>query len=215
MSPDRTVPIPIKLHLPFQPSKRDRERHRDRQQRNSGSNLQPVMEGQEQRQQQQQLQQLANSSSSSTTQLQYSSSGVRPSSSSGGSSSSSSKAGLSQQAALQQQRLKAPVVHQIMAGGNSSIFLTRGPDEIPEVYGINLLEKLQQAVARASKKVQQGSDKMALASSLKMVSAGVEMVFGSAAAISAAFGYPDRVGLDVELLERTQQSILQLFSAEE
>ncbi len=48
-----------------------------------------------------------------------------------------------------------------------------------------------------------------------MVSAGVEMVFGSAAAINAAFGYPDRVGLDVELLEQTQQSILQLFSAEE
>lgn len=75
--------------------------------------------------------------------------------------------------------------------------------------------RLQQAVARASKKIQQGSDKMALASSLKMVSAGVEMVFGSAAAISAAFGYTDRVGLDVELLEQTQQSILQLFSAEE
>ncbi len=33
---------------------------------------------------------------------------------------------------------------------------------------------------------------MALASSLKTVSAGVEMVFGSAAAISAAFGYTDR-----------------------
>jgi hypothetical protein len=75
--------------------------------------------------------------------------------------------------------------------------------------------RLQQAVARASKKIQQGSDKLALASSLKMVSAGVEMVFGSAAAISAAFGYTDRVGLDVELLEQTQQSILQLFSAEE
>jgi hypothetical protein len=40
-----------------------------------------------------------------------------------------------------------------------------------------------------------------------MVSAGVEMVFGSAAAISAAFGYTDRVGLDVELLEQTQQRV--------
>ncbi len=75
--------------------------------------------------------------------------------------------------------------------------------------------RLQQAIARASRKIQQGGDKMALASSLKMVSAGVDMVFGTAAAISAAFGYADRVGLDVELLERTQQSILQLFSAEE
>jgi hypothetical protein len=82
-------------------------------------------------------------------------------------------------------------------------------------FQLLFLRRLQQAVARASRKIQQGSDKMALASSLKMVSAGVEMVFGSAAAISAAFGYPDRVGLDVELLEKTQQSILQLFSAEE
>lgn len=82
-------------------------------------------------------------------------------------------------------------------------------------FDIRSCRRLQQAVARASKKIQQGSDKMALASSLKMVSAGVEMVFGSAAAISAAFGYTDRVGLDVELLEQTQQSILQLFSAEE
>jgi hypothetical protein len=33
---------------------------------------------------------------------------------------------------------------------------------------------------------------MALASALKTVAAGVEMVFGSAAAISAAFGFTDR-----------------------
>jgi hypothetical protein len=36
---------------------------------------------------------------------------------------------------------RAPVVHLVVAGGNSSVFVTRGPDEIPEVYSINLLEK--------------------------------------------------------------------------
>lgn len=75
--------------------------------------------------------------------------------------------------------------------------------------------RLQQAITKASKKIHYSADKMALASALKTVSAGVEMVFGSAAAISAAFGYHDRVGLNVELLEKTQQSILKLFSQEE
>ncbi len=35
----------------------------------------------------------------------------------------------------------APVVHLVVAGGNSSVFVTRGTDEIPEVYSINLLAK--------------------------------------------------------------------------
>jgi hypothetical protein len=85
---------------------------------------------------------------------------------------------------------------------------------IPLLLFLSLL-RLQQAVHKASKKIQSGTDKMVLASSLKTVSAGVEMVFGSAAAISAAFGYSDRVGLNVELLEKTQNSILKLFSQEE
>eukprot|EP00879_Flechtneria_rotunda_P005191 GHRR01005473.1.p1 GENE.GHRR01005473.1~~GHRR01005473.1.p1 ORF type:complete len:1380 (+),score=526.24 GHRR01005473.1:240-4379(+) len=254
MSPDRTVPIPIKLHLPFQPSRRDKERQREREQQQSSLHLQPVLEIQEhqrQQQQQQQGQQLDQQgqqqqqqwqdlqqqqpkqpsvqnvhehrqhkevgSSSSRSRLGLSN-GASSDDSAHGSSGMQSVSSPYQQQPLQlqkQRRVKLPVVHQIMAGGNSSVFLTRGPDEIPEVYSINLLEKLQQAVFRASKKVQQGSDKLALASSLRMVSAGVEMVFGSAAAISAAFGYTDCVGLDVVLLERTQQSILQLFSAEE
>jgi hypothetical protein len=169
--------------------------------------------------------------------------------------------------------LKSPVVHQLAAGGHSSAFVTRGPDEIPETYAINLLEKLQQAIgaqrrqhrrggccpaaellllllprrrlplwlqsarctstcpepaaataaaaaacplcaARAAKKISgSSSDKAVLTAALKGVSQGVEMVFGSAAAISAAFGYHDRVGVDVELLEQVQASILGLFSA--
>lgn len=141
MSPDRTVPIPIKLHLPFQPSKRDRDRQRERQQRSSAPNLLPVIEGQEHQQQ------AASSSSSSSTQIPFSNGiGIAghsstSSSGSGASSTGSSKGSLSQQALLQQQRMKVPIVHQIMAGGNSSIVLTRGPEEIPEVYSINLLEK--------------------------------------------------------------------------
>jgi hypothetical protein len=54
---------------------------------------------------------------------------------------------------------------------------------------------------------------VSLTAALKSVSQGVEMVFGSAAAISAAFGYHDRVGVDVELLETVQAAILGLFSA--
>jgi hypothetical protein len=72
MSPERTVAIPIKLHLPFHP----RHSSRQEQQQQAGNH-----------------------------------------------------------------RVRAPVVHQLVAGGNSSVFLTRGPEEIPEVYSINLLEK--------------------------------------------------------------------------
>lgn len=134
MSPDRTVPIPIKLHLPFQPSKRDRERLREREARNSGSNLTTVVEAAEEQQAQaQSLQQQRPSASGSIRQ-----------SSGGGGSATSSRSGVAvgpvdpQQ---QQMRSKCPVVHQIVAGGNSSIFLTRAPEEIPEVYTINLLAK--------------------------------------------------------------------------
>ncbi len=53
--------------------------------------------------------------------------------------------------------------------------------------------RLQQAIIKASKKIHHTTDKLSLASSLKTVGAGVEMVFGSAAALSAAFGYSDKV----------------------
>jgi hypothetical protein len=140
MSPDRTVPIPIKLHLPFQPSKRDRER---REQRNSGSNLTTVIEGPEQDQQAALLllqQQQQRPSASGSAQ--------RPSSGGGGSATSSrsnaaalSAGDLQQQQPSSSSRGRCPVVHQIVAGGNSSIFLTRAPEEIPDVYTVNLLAK--------------------------------------------------------------------------
>lgn len=112
-------------------------------------------------------------------------------------------------------RCKAPLVHAVIAGGNSSAMLTRGPDELPDVYRIDLLDKLQSAIAKAARKTAAGADKGALASSLKSVAHGVEMVFGSAAAISAAFGYSDRVGINSELLETVQQRILHLFATEQ
>jgi hypothetical protein len=43
----------------------------------------------------------------------------------------------------------------------------------------------------------------------------IETVFGSAAAISATFGHKDGDGLDVELLDKTQQGLLLEFAYEE
>ena len=48
-----------------------------------------------------------------------------------------------------------------------------------------------------------------------MVSNGVEAVFSSPAAISAAFGFSDSVGIDVKLLDHVQQSILDLYASPE
>ena len=48
----------------------------------------------------------------------------------------------------------------------------------------------------------------------KAVSSGLEAVFSSPAAISAAFGYTDRVGINMQLLEETQQCILDLYAGE-
>jgi hypothetical protein len=44
---------------------------------------------------------------------------------------------------------------------------------------------------------------------------GIEMVFGSAAAISAAFGFRDSIGLDVKLLDTMQAGLLKEFAEEE
>jgi hypothetical protein len=134
MSPDRTVPIPIKLHLPFQPSKRDRERQqREREHRNSGSNLAPVIEGPEQ--------ELAQLTLAQHLQQRPSATGSIQRQSSGGCSSATSSRSLSADPTQPLVHSKSPVVHQIVAGGNSSMFLTRAPEEIPDVYSINLLAK--------------------------------------------------------------------------
>lgn len=46
---------------------------------------------------------------------------------------------------------------------------------------------------------------------LKPIVTAVEMVFGSAAALSATFGFKDRIGIDVELLDQMQRDILNLY----
>ena len=46
------------------------------------------------------------------------------------------------------------------------------------------------------------------------MSSGLEAVFSSPAAISAAFGYTDRVGINMQLLEDMQQRILDLYAGE-
>ena len=50
---------------------------------------------------------------------------------------------------------------------------------------------------------------------LKPIVTAVEMVFGSAAALSATFGFKDRIGIDVELLDQMQQDILNLYKTVE
>ena len=49
---------------------------------------------------------------------------------------------------------------------------------------------------------------------MQAVSSGVEAVFSSPAAISAAFGRTDGVGIDVQLLDTVQLSILDLYACE-
>lgn len=47
-------------------------------------------------------------------------------------------------------------------------------------------------------------------SSMRSLVTAIEMVFGSAAALSATFGNDDRVGLNVELLYEVQKEALDL-----
>ena len=52
---------------------------------------------------------------------------------------------------------------------------------------------------------------------LKPIVTAVEMVFGSAAALSATFGFKDKIGIDVELLDEMQRSVkdsVQLYFAQ-
>lgn len=113
---------------------------------------------------------------------------------------------------------KAPVVHDVVCGPKLTAFITRAPDELPEVHRPLLLQRLQSAIerVRAQQRRAPGEAKQSLdmTNLFKAVSSGVESVFSSPAAISAAFGYSDGVGLDVKLLDTMQQSILDLYGEE-
>jgi hypothetical protein len=112
-SSDRTVALPVKMHFPFSAPPAA----------NSGS-------GGKQQQPQPQQQQAGGPPGGA-------SGAVAAASSNGGGPASFPLA----PGAVRGGGPRAPVVHLVVAGGNSSLFVTRGADEIPEVYSINLLEK--------------------------------------------------------------------------
>lgn len=101
---------------------------------------------------------------------------------------------------------KAPVVSLVVAGDGCSAFLTRAADELPDASTPRLWERLQQAVTAAK----ESPNVDASAHLIPSIAGAVERVFGSAAAISAAFGMNDTVGVDVQALEFMQKSILEL-----
>lgn len=125
---------------------------------------------------------------------------------------------------LQQQRgNKSAVVSSMVAGSYCSALLTRAPDELPDQRPTRLADRLREAIqsaadqagasANSSSSSSTGSerDRGPSAKHLKPIVTAVEMVFGSAAALSATFGYKDRIGIDVELLDEMQKSILGLY----
>eukprot|EP00803_Ostreobium_quekettii_P007034 evm.model.scf_2582.1 EVM.evm.TU.scf_2582.1 scf_2582:2859-15247(+) len=105
-------------------------------------------------------------------------------------------------------RRNEPIVGTICAGGNASGFLTRSPDEIPDLPSVGLWDRMQDSIQA----VREGNrdDTHECTSNMRSLVSAVEMVFGSAAALSATFGYKDRVGLDVYTLREVQKEILSL-----
>ncbi|KAL4443784.1 hypothetical protein ABPG75_011521 [Micractinium tetrahymenae] len=100
----------------------------------------------------------------------------------------------------------APVVSQVVAGAHCSAFLTRAAEELPDEAPPRLWERLQSAVAGAHA----APNNLESDAHVRPIAAAVERIFSSAAAISAAFGLKDCVGMDVGLLESMQRSILEL-----
>lgn len=91
------------------------------------------------------------------------------------------------------------VVGSLIAGGHGSAFLTRGADELPDPKPPQLLERLQNAIDAAA--MGQSAAAGVAGSGAALTGRGtagdpqlhsivvaVEMIFGSAAAIVAAFG---------------------------
>lgn len=101
---------------------------------------------------------------------------------------------------------KVPVVSLVVAADHSSAFITRGADELPEPPAPHLWERLQDAVMTA----REAPNIDAAAHMIPPIASAVERVFGSPAAISAAFGMCDTVGIDVQGLEAMQKAILEL-----
>ncbi|KAK9909040.1 hypothetical protein WJX75_006403 [Coccomyxa subellipsoidea] len=122
---------------------------------------------------------------------------------------------------LQARGGRAPVVSGVVAGGFSSAFLTSAPDEFPEPKQPHLLDRLLSAIDAAS--VPLAEDMVAqldltdkqhpeVMPHLKPLCTAIDMVFGSAAALSATFGFKDAVGMDMQLLDAVQSKIVSLYA---
>lgn len=103
---------------------------------------------------------------------------------------------------------KQPLVVRISAGENSSSFLTSSPDEIPEPSPTGLWEKLQGSIQGVQESERHPT--MEYNSLMRQLTVAIELVFGSAAALSATFGYDDHVGMNVQKLNQVQKEILSL-----
>ena len=97
------------------------------------------------------------------------------------------------------------VVSQVVCGDGSTVMLTRRADELPDVSPPLLRERLQAALESVVQLEESERQEY-----LMPICSAVEKVFGSAAAISSAFGIPDAVGLEPGLLEDIQNKVLSL-----
>ena len=103
---------------------------------------------------------------------------------------------------------KQPIVVKISAGENASSFLTSSPDEIPDSAPTGLWEKLQASIQGVKESEKRPTTEYS--SLMRLLTAAIELVFGSAAALSATFGYEDHVGMNVQKLNQVQKEILSL-----
>ena len=96
------------------------------------------------------------------------------------------------------------VVGQVVCGKGTTAFLTRKSNELPELPTL-LRERLQAALESVVQ-----LDDCERQEYVMPICNAVEKVFGSAAAISSAFGVPDAVGLEATLLEDIQAKVMSL-----
>lgn len=97
------------------------------------------------------------------------------------------------------------VLTHVEAGPRCSAFLTRAGEELPESPVPRLWERLQEAIRDAKE-----APLFDIDVHVRPIASAVERIFSSAAAISAAFGTADAVGIDAILLDSMQSSILEL-----
>ncbi|MEW5310744.1 MAG: hypothetical protein WDW38_002511 [Sanguina aurantia] len=105
-------------------------------------------------------------------------------------------------------------IHDVFAGASCSAMLTHGDSAFPAPrYSCDLLQRLEDALAQADLVQSSTCSASELAACLKAAGAGVSLIFGSAAAINAAFGYSTKVGLNAVALDAIQHRIISLFIA--